>query len=103
MTLLFDSDESSQQVGIILPRLLRLAVPNVVALTATVAVAIAETIYVGYQGISALAAMAIAFPIVMLQYALSAGAMGGGVASAISRALGASDAARANALAIHGR
>lgn len=102
MTLLFDSEERSQGVGIILPRLLRLAVPNVVALTATVAVAIAETIYVGHLGISALAAMAIAFPIVMLQQALSAGAMGGGVASAISRALGASDVARANALAIHG-
>lgn len=67
MTLLFDSEERSQGVGIILPRLLRLAVPNVVALTATVAVAIAETIYVGHLGISALAAMAIAFPIVMLQ------------------------------------
>ena len=65
------------------------------------AVAIAETIYVGILGTVELAAIALVFPMVMLMQMLSAGAMGGGVSSAISRALGAGDEARAAALALH--
>jgi putative MATE family efflux protein len=38
---------------------------------------------------------------VMLMQMLSSGAMGGGVSSAVARALGARDTARANALAVH--
>ena len=87
--------------GAILPTLLRLAAPNVVALTLQVLVSIAETIYIGRLGSNPLAAMALVFPFVMLAQQLSAGAMGGGVSSAVSRALGASNVARANALAIH--
>ncbi len=87
--------------GSILPTLLKLAAPNVVALTLQVLVSIAETIYIGRLGSSPLAAMALVFPFVMLAQQLSAGAMGGGVSSAISRALGASNADRANALALH--
>ena len=64
-------------------------------------VAIAETIYVGILGTTQLAAIALVFPMVMLMQMLSAGAMGGGVSSAISRALGAGDEARAAALALH--
>ncbi len=45
--------------------------------------------------------MALVFPFVMLQNMLSAGAMGGGVSSAVSRALGAGDGQRANLLAVH--
>ena len=87
--------------GSILPTLLRLAAPNVVALTLQVLVSIAETVYIGRLGSSPLAAMALVFPFVMLAQQLSAGAMGGGVSSAISRALGASNTDRANALALH--
>lgn len=68
---------------------------------ATALAAVAETSYVGRFGSTALAGMALVFPFVMLQSMLSAGAMGGGVSSAISRALGASDSARASALAVH--
>lgn len=39
------------------------------------------------------------FPMVMLMQMMSAGAMGGGVSSAVARALGAGDVARANQLA----
>ena len=87
--------------GSILPTLLRLAAPNVLALTLQVLVSIAETIYIGKLGSTPLAAMALVFPFVMLAQQLSAGAMGGGVSSAVSRALGASNADRANALALH--
>jgi Na+-driven multidrug efflux pump len=85
----------------LLPTLLRLALPNLAALLVAAAVAIAETSYVGALGTAPLAAIALAFPMVMLMQMLSSGAMGGGVASAISRALGAGDDVRATALAMH--
>lgn len=88
-------------VGPIIPTLLRFAFPNMVAMLATALAAIAETSYVGHFGTPALAGMALVFPFVMLQTMMSAGAMGGGVSSAISRALGAGDSDRANALAVH--
>jgi putative MATE family efflux protein len=87
--------------GPILPILLRFSLPNMVAMLATALAAIAETSYVGHFGAPALAGMALVFPFVMLQTMLSAGAMGGGVSSAVSRALGAGDASRANVLAVH--
>jgi putative MATE family efflux protein len=67
----------------------------------TALVAICETVYVGILGRAELAAIALVFPMVMLMQMLSAGAMGGGVSSAISRALGAGEADRAEALARH--
>lgn len=87
--------------GPILPTLLRLAAPSVLAMVMQVLVGIAETVYVGRLGTTPLAAIALVFPFLMLAQQLSAGAMGGGVSSAISRALGASDLPRANALALH--
>jgi putative MATE family efflux protein len=89
------------QSGPILQTLLRLSLPNVLAMVMTVAVGIAETYYVGYLGTTPLAAMALVFPFAMLSGMLSAGAMGGGVSSAISRALGAGNTVRANQLALH--
>lgn len=85
----------------ILPTLLRLSLPNAVAMTATALAAIAETVYVGQLGVEPLAAMALVFPMIMLMQMMSVGAMGGGVSSAIARALGTGDHVRANALAIH--
>jgi putative MATE family efflux protein len=85
----------------ILPTLLRLAVPNTVAMVGTALVAVAETSYIGRLGTVPLAAIALVFPFSMLTQMLSAGAMGGGVSSAISRALGAGDRDRAAILALH--
>lgn len=94
-------DLNALRSGPILPTLLRLAVPNVLAMVLTVLVGIAETWYVGRLGTTPLAAMALVFPFAMLTGMLSAGAMGGGVSSAVSRALGAGDRARAATLAWH--
>lgn len=85
----------------ILATLLRLGLPNMAAMLATALVAVAETYYVGRLGTASLAGLALVFPMVMLQQMMSAGAMGGGISSAIARALGAGDAARAEALAWH--
>ena len=70
-------------------------------MTASALVTIAETWYVGQLGLLSLAGMALVFPMVMLQQMLSAGSMGGGISSAISRALGANDTAKASALVLH--
>ena len=85
----------------ILRTLLRLAWPNVIALSAGTCVVIAETSYIGRLGVEPLAAMALVFPFVVLTMTMSGGAMGGGVASAIARALGAGDVDRASTLAAH--
>src|ERR1700733_11030208 len=84
----------------ILPTLLRLARPNTVAMFGTTLVAVAETSYIGRLGIEPLAAIALVFPFTMLTQMMSAGAMGGGVSSAISRALGAGNRDRASTLAL---
>ena len=85
----------------ILPTLLSLAWPNIVAFSAGTCVVIAETSYIGRLGVESLAAIALVFPCVMLTMTMSGGAMGGGVASAIARALGAGDKDRASTLAMH--
>jgi putative MATE family efflux protein len=85
----------------IFPTIWRLALPNLFAMPASALVTIAETWYVGQLGLLPLAGMALVFPMIMLQQMLSAGSMGGGISSAISRSLGANDLVKANALVLH--
>jgi putative MATE family efflux protein len=92
---------SPMLTGPILPTLLRLALPNVLAMASATAVGIAETGYIGRLGLQPLAAMALVFPFSMLMQMFSAGAMGGGISSAVSRALGSQDVPRAQTLALH--
>ncbi|RDV01436.1 MATE family efflux transporter [Sphingorhabdus pulchriflava] len=86
--------------GPILSTLVRLSLPNLVALCSATVVSIAETAYVGSLGVAALGGIALVFPIFMLMQMLSAGAMGGTVSGAISRALGGGDYDGAQALAL---
>jgi putative MATE family efflux protein len=85
----------------IVPTLLKLAAPNVVVMVAQASVGLIETFFVGKLGTDALAGMALVFPIVMLMQMTSAGAMGGGIASSIARALGARRRDDADALVLH--
>jgi putative MATE family efflux protein len=85
----------------IAPTLLRLATPNVVMLVAQVAISILEAYYVGWLGADALAGVSVTFPLVMLMQTMSAGGMGGGVASAVARALGSGRRADASRLVTH--
>src|SRR3954466_6485452 len=73
----------------ILPTLLRLALPNAVAMVGTALVTVAETSYIGRLGPEPLAGIALVFPFAMLTQMMSAGAMGGGVPTAQSPAPGA--------------
>src|SRR5947199_4240180 len=85
----------------ITPTLLGLAIPNVVVMVAQASVGLVETYFIGKLGTDALAGVALVFPVVMLMQMMSAGAMGGGIASAIARALGGGRRAQADALALH--
>ena len=87
--------------GPIVPTLLRLGAPNVLVMLAQAGVGLIETYFVGKLGTDALAGMALVFPVVMLMQMTSAGAMGGGIASSIARALGARRREDADALVPH--
>ncbi len=87
--------------GPIVPTLLRLAWPNVLVMTAQASTGLIETWWVSRLGIDALAGMALVFPGVLMMTMLSAGAIGGGISSAIARALGAGRRQEADALVLH--
>ncbi len=86
--------------GPIFSTLVTLSLPNLIALTSTTIVSIAETAYVGTLGVASLGGIALVFPIFMLMQMLSAGAMGGTVSGAISRTLGAGRHDHAQGLAL---
>ena len=87
--------------GPIAATLVRLAAPNMLVMLAQTSVGLVETYFVGKLGTAPLAGVALTFPIVMLMQMMSAGAMGGGISSAIARALGGGRRADADALALH--
>jgi putative MATE family efflux protein len=87
--------------GPIAATLIRLAAPNMLVMLAQTSVGLIETYFVGKLGTDALAGVALVFPVVMLMQMMSAGAMGGGISSAIARALGGGRRADADALALH--
>lgn len=85
----------------ILPTLLRLAAPNVVVMVLFAATGTFDAYFVGWLGPEALAGVSLVFPMMMLLQTMSAGGMGGGVASAIARTLGAGRREDANTLVLH--
>src|SRR5262249_36550064 len=87
--------------GPIVATLLRMAWPNVLVMVAQAATGLIETWFVSKLGTDALAGMALVFPGVMVMQMISAGAMGGGISSAIARALGRGRRDQADALAMH--
>jgi putative MATE family efflux protein len=82
----------------VLPTILRLALPNVVVMTVQAAIGLIETFFIAKLGLDALAGMALVFPLFMLLTMISAGAMGGGILTAVARALGGGNRERANEL-----
>ncbi len=88
--------------GPIVPTLLQLAWPNMLVMLAQASTSLIETWFLSRLGIDALTGMALVFPGFLMMTMLSAGAMGGAIASAIARALGAGRRDAAEALALHG-
>jgi putative MATE family efflux protein len=81
--------------------LVRLSFPNVLVMLVQASVGLIETYFIGKLGTDALAGLALVFPLVMLMQMMSAGAMGGGISSAVARALGSGRRADGDALALH--
>lgn len=87
--------------GPIVRSVVRLAAPGIGLAVFQMATSIADTHFVGRLGTEPLAGLALVFPLVMFLQMSSAGAMGGGVSSAIARSLGAGDPAMARNLVAH--
>jgi len=85
----------------VLSILLRLALPNIVVMFVQAGTGLIETYFIGKLGTDALAGVSMVFPALMLMQMMSAGAMGGGISSAVARALGAGRRADANGLVLH--
>lgn len=82
-------------------RILALAAPTTLMSALQVAALLMETVIAARLGRSALAGWAVVLPFSLLLGQMSAGAMGGGVVSAIARALGAGKKEEASQLAVH--
>ncbi|MGH8723775.1 MAG: MATE family efflux transporter, partial [Burkholderiales bacterium] len=85
----------------IVPTLARLSAPGVLLVAFQSMVSVGDTYFVGRLGTEPLAGLALVFPLIMLLQMTSAGAMGGGVSSAIARALGSGEAASARRIVVH--
>ena len=72
----------------VFPTLLRLAVPNVVVVTVMALSSTADALFVSRLGSDALAGVSLVLPLWMLLTTMSNGGFGGGVSSAVARALG---------------
>jgi putative MATE family efflux protein len=79
--------------------ILRLSLPNIAVMAIQAGIGLVETYFIAKLGTDALAGFALVFPVQMLFVMITAGAMGGGILSSVSRALGAGRADDANALA----
>jgi Na+-driven multidrug efflux pump len=82
----------------LLPTLLKLAVPNMLVMLAQMSTGLVEVYFVARLGVDALAGASLVFPVLSLISAVSQGAVGGGVVTAIARALGRGQRALANQL-----
>jgi putative MATE family efflux protein len=87
--------------GRIVPVMLSMAWPNILVMLAQASTGLIETWVVSRLGLDALTGMALVFPGFMMMQMLSGGAMGGGISSAIARALGGGRKDDADALVWH--
>jgi putative MATE family efflux protein len=87
--------------GPIVPIMLAMAWPNVLVMLAQASTGLIETWFVSRLGLDALTGMALVFPGFMMMQMLSGGAMGGGISSAVARALGGGRKHDADALVWH--
>jgi len=81
--------------------ILALAAPTALVSLIQVAAQLFETWLAARGGTAALAGWAVVLPFALLMQMMSAGAMGGGVVSAVARALGGGRPAEASALVLH--
>ena len=95
------ADALSPPASVLLRRILALAAPTTAVALLQVAAQLAETALAARQGTAALAGWAVLLPFALLMQQMSTGAMGGGVVSAVARALGGGRRDEASALVAH--
>jgi Na+-driven multidrug efflux pump len=83
----------------VVPTLLRMAIPNALVMFSQMAIGLVEVFFLARLGVDVLAGVSLIFPVFSLVGAISQGAVGGGVVTAIARALGRGDRDRADRLA----
>jgi Na+-driven multidrug efflux pump len=83
----------------VLPLLLSFAAPNIGEAAARITFLAADALFVSWLGSDALAGVAVVFPLFLILQTATASGIGSGVSSAIGRALGAGEHARATSLA----
>ncbi len=89
--------------GPIVATLMRLGPPNVVVNVVLIAVtASVDAHFIGRFGPNALAGISLVFPLIMLMQQVANSSMGGAIAAAVARAIGAGRHGDASALVIHG-
>jgi Na+-driven multidrug efflux pump len=87
--------------GPVVPTLLKLTFPVIAVVVAQTFVAILEAYWVSRLGTEAVAGVSLVLPILILMGTMSNGGIGGGVSSAVARAIGADRQADADALLLH--
>jgi putative MATE family efflux protein len=89
--------------GPIVSTLLRLSGPNLIVNVVLIAVTVSvDAYFVGQLGLNAVAGLSLVFPLLMLMQQMANSSMGGALASAVARAIGAGRSADATALVVHG-
>jgi putative MATE family efflux protein len=83
----------------VLPTLLRLSAPNLAEAAARITFLSADAAFVSWLGSSALAAVALAFPLLLIIQTFTASGFGAGVSASVGQALGAGDQTKACRLA----
>ena len=85
----------------IIPLLIRMSAPNTIAFFIQSLVVLTEVWFISRLGTNSLAAVALAFPLLMITQTMSGGALGGAITSAIARSMGADDIEKAERLIWH--
>ena len=85
----------------VMPLLIRMSAPNTVAFFIQSIVVLTEVWFISKLGTDSLAAVALAFPLLMITQTMSGGALGGAITSAIARSMGANDIDKAERLIWH--
>jgi MatE len=80
----------------LLRTVIRLAVPNAAVMATQVSLGLIELYFLAKLGVDALAGVSQVFPLVSLVGAISQGAIGGGVLSAVARRLGKTERSKAD-------
>jgi putative MATE family efflux protein len=83
----------------VLPTLLRLSAPNLGEAAARITFLTADAAFVSWLGSSALAAVAVAYPLLLVIQTFTASGFGAGVSASVGQALGAGDRVKACQLA----